>query len=44
MCPCANSGGIVVTRIKRHVPNLRRIPYGKHIIARIEKLTGKPLA
>jgi len=34
----------VVARIKKHVPNLRKIPYGKHIIARIEKLTGKPLA
>jgi len=33
----------VVSRIKKHVPNLRRVPYGKHIITQIEKLTGKPL-
>jgi hypothetical protein len=34
---------MILHRIKRHVPNLRKIPYGKHIIARIEKLTGKPI-
>jgi len=34
---------LIVQRIRRHVPNLRKIPYGKHIIARIERLTGKPI-
>jgi len=34
---------MILQRIKRYVPNLRKIPYGKHIIARIEKLTGKPI-
>jgi len=30
---------IIVARIKRHIPNLRKLPYGKHIIARVEKLS-----
>ena len=34
---------MVVYRIKRHIPHLRKIPYGKHIIARIEKLTSRTL-
>jgi len=35
---------IIVARIRKHVPNLRKIPYGKHIISRVENLTGKPLS
>lgn len=31
---------LMVNRIRRHANNLRKIPYGKHIIARVEKLTG----
>lgn len=34
---------MIIQRIKRFVPNLRKIPYGKHIIARIEKYTGMPI-
>jgi len=34
---------IILQRLRRHIPNLRKIPYGKHILARIEKLTGKPV-
>ena len=34
---------LFIQRIKRHVPSLRRISYGKHIIAKIEKITGKSL-
>ncbi len=33
----------IVNRIRRHVPNLRKIAYGKHIIAKIEKMIGKPI-
>lgn len=32
----------IITRIRLHVPNLRKLPYGKHIIARVERITGKP--
>lgn len=28
--------------LKHKVPGLRKITYGKHIISRIEKITGKP--
>jgi hypothetical protein len=31
---------MIVQRIKRHVPGLRKIPYGKNILTRLEKLTG----
>lgn len=34
---------LIVHHVRRHIPNLRKIPYGKHIIARIEKITGKAL-
>jgi hypothetical protein len=34
---------MIVHRIRRHVQSLRKIPYGKHIIARLEKLTGKTI-
>lgn len=34
---------LIVQRIRQHVPNLRKIPYGKHIISRVEKLTGKAI-
>ena len=34
---------MIVQRIKKHVPNLRKIPYGKHIISRIERLIGRPI-
>mmetsp|Transcript_30988 Transcript_30988/g.75567 ORF Transcript_30988/g.75567 Transcript_30988/m.75567 type:complete len:941 (-) Transcript_30988:317-3139(-) len=30
----------LIQRIHRHLPNLRKIPYGKHIVARIEKIAG----
>lgn len=33
----------IVARIQRYLPQLMKIPYGKHIIARAEKITGKPM-
>ena len=30
-------------RIRRYVPSLRKIPYGRHILAKIEKITGQQL-
>jgi len=32
----------IITRIKRHGQQLRKIPYGKHIIAKIERITQQP--
>jgi hypothetical protein len=32
----------IIARIRRYGNTLRKIPYGKHIIARIEKVTGAP--
>jgi len=31
----------LITRIKPHVPALKKYTYGKHIIARLEKIIGK---
>lgn len=33
----------LVQRIKRYVPSLKKIPYGKHILAKIERATGQQL-
>ena len=33
----------MLQRIRRYVPSLRKIPYGRHILAKIEKLTGQQL-
>lgn len=33
----------IIRRIVQCVPNIRKIAYGKHIVARVEKLTGKVL-
>jgi len=33
----------IIETIRLRVPNLRKIPYGKHIVSRVEKLTGKIL-
>ena len=33
----------MVQRIRRYVPSLRKIPYGRHILAKIEKITGQQL-
>ena len=33
----------LLQRIRRYVPSLRKIPYGRHILAKIEKLTGQQL-
>jgi len=33
----------LVHRIKRYVSSLKKIPYGKHILAKIERLTGQQL-
>ena len=30
-------------RIRRYVPSLRKIPYGRHILAKLEKITGQQL-
>jgi hypothetical protein len=35
---------IIFAKIKRHLPALRKITYGKHIIAKVEKMTGRSLA
>lgn len=31
----------LIETIRTSVPNLRKIAFGKHIVARVEKLTGK---
>ena len=33
----------VLARIRRYVPSLRKIPYGRHILAKLEKMTGQQL-
>lgn len=33
---------IIISRIRKYGASLRKIPYGKHIISRIEKLSGQP--
>lgn len=33
----------MITSIKPYIATLKRVPYGKHIITQIEKLTGKPV-
>ena len=33
----------LLQRIRRYVPSLRKIPYGRHILAKIEKITGQQL-
>jgi len=32
---------IMITHIRPHIPSLKKYTYGKHIIARLEKITGK---
>ncbi len=32
----------LVARVKELVPNLRKLMFGKHIIAKIERITGVP--
>jgi len=34
----------LIKRIMELVPNLRKLMFGKHIIAKIEKITGKNIA
>ena len=34
---------LLISRIKPHIPTLKKYTYGKHIIARLEKIAGKPL-
>jgi len=34
---------IMILHIRPHVPSLKKYTYGKHIIARLEKITGKLL-
>ncbi len=34
---------VVLQRIKRHVPSMRKVQFGKHIISKVEKLTGSQL-
>jgi len=31
----------LIRKIGEYVPNIRKIAFGKHIVAKIEKLTGK---
>lgn len=38
----AEERALIIARIRRYAAHLRKIPYGKHIIARIEKLSGQP--
>eukprot|EP01083_Nonionella_stella_P014557 40873_1 len=33
----------IINRLVEMVPNIRKVAYGKHIVARVEKLTGKVL-
>lgn len=33
----------LIVKIKEYVPNIRKIAFGKHIVLKIEKLTGKSL-
>lgn len=32
---------MIIQKIKPHLPSLKKYTYGKHIIARIEKIIGK---
>jgi len=33
----------IINKIKPHIASLKKFTYGKHILARIENLTGKAL-
>lgn len=33
----------IIDTVRDRVPNLRRINYGKHIVAKVEKLTGRAM-
>jgi len=37
----AHQRDIMITHIRPHIPSLKKYTYGKHIIARLEKITGK---
>jgi hypothetical protein len=34
---------LLISRIRPHYSSLRKFTYGKHIIAKIEKITGRPI-